>query len=617
MFAKSLKIAVAIVGCLSALPALSQNCNPTSTNTCLAPFPSNFWADADTNSPTGVSLNLSNDVLPTAVLDQLPQQDGYTAEQIFNGSSGFSAASSVIFEFADTLDADSLPANGGNAVIAWDVTRQQAVDIRALVSEYARSDKVKSATQNIEIFPEGRWAFGHTILVVVTNELGIPQTSTIDQRCSASNQEAKAAAYCNELLTAINQAGLSASNINNATLFTVRDRQELLTPMRNTLDTVWNNDHPVRKIKVFHNFYTSSAVGAWIEGEIRIDNYRINNGTGPVDFNKAPSEQWVPFNLAVPRSAQDKPAPVAMYFHGITASKNEDSSVKDDNAELGMATFSISFPNHGDRAKADGGTVLSNIKTEKIGTFAGMIQQNTFDFASAHRALMDHLSDIDVISKPSWYRWCWACADGKADLDTSQIMIQGTSLGGVLGLTYTSLGENIHGGIFRVTGAGVTSILSESALWDLYFNKIMPSEANGTEALVLRAMIQHDLDFGDSINYADLLRQPDQPRAARPILVTTGEDDTIVTNPSSVSLAKVLDLAVIGNQHFDMPNVRNANDYEDDGFGLRQHKSPAVLPEPIGSIFSLNGNIVHNYSYKTPEAKADQKEWIERFYLAD
>ncbi|MDY7025472.1 MAG: hypothetical protein SVC26_03930 [Pseudomonadota bacterium] len=104
-------------------PVLANGvCNPTSTETCGIPFSSNFWATPVLETTTGMELNVSNEILRPEVLEQLPIQDGFTPEGIFNGYSGFSAASAVAFEFASELVASSLPKEGGDTVIAIDLT---------------------------------------------------------------------------------------------------------------------------------------------------------------------------------------------------------------------------------------------------------------------------------------------------------------------------------------------------------------------------------------------------------------------------------------------------------------------------------------------------------------
>lgn len=67
---------------------------------------------------------------------------------------------------------------------------------------------------------------------------------------------------------------------------------------------------------------------------------------------------------------------MAFYAHGLGLLKESDLLVAGMNAELGMATFAIDFPNHGSRNNADGGYVLSNLQTENIATVVGMVNHS-------------------------------------------------------------------------------------------------------------------------------------------------------------------------------------------------------------------------------------------------
>src|SRR5690606_8359596 len=210
--------------------AFADVCNPLSRDTCALPFPSDYWSVADAGSPTGRTLDAPDNLLREEVLAQLPAADGFTPSQIFAGSSGFSAASAVLVEFANAPDASSLPKDGGNAVIAWNLTRNEPLEIRAEISAYARSDKVNGNANVVEIYPLTRWPYGDRIVVAVTDQLAVADDlARVAGDCSVAS--GAAATYCNELTNSLAQAGLSAMQARNATLFTVRDRSDVLGTM--------------------------------------------------------------------------------------------------------------------------------------------------------------------------------------------------------------------------------------------------------------------------------------------------------------------------------------------------------------------------------------------------
>ena len=197
--------------------------------------------------------------------------------------------------------------------------------------------------------------------------------------------------------------------------------------------------------------------------------------------------------------------------------------------------------------------------------------------------------------------------------------MQGTSLGGVLGSTYGAVSPTIKGGVYHVTGVGVTSILANSILWVPMFSNLVPSEANGAEAIMLRGAIQQTLDHGDSINYIDMFRHPQLGNEARPLMLTNGAGDTIVPNSSSVAAANLADLPIVGEPLFDMPNVRVESDFDEDGYGIRHYK-PVVGTVPLiweGEFAEEASHASAHLIFARASDRPDQQDFIKRFIFKD
>lgn len=590
----------------------ANGCNPLSLQTCALPFPSNYWSEPQASSPTGIELQMSTSLLRPEVAAQLPVETGISVEQIFNGDHGFSAATAVVFEFENAPEVASLPKYGDGVVIAYDLDNGEFVDVRAQISDYAKGSNVSAPANVLEVFPVSRWEFGHRIIVAVTKSLQIDNETHDFQSLKNSASNSSEQAYFGELSNALSQAGVDPADVRSATLFTVRDQAEVLTPIRNLVDATFAQDHPVRNIDVDYKTY-SGKKAALITGELRIDNYRREGGIGMVDFDATPTEQWVTFRLTLPRASHaDGKAPVSFYAHGLGGNKSMDFLVSSSNADLGIATFSVDFPNHGDRAEADGGGVFENLEVSKLSREIGMMTQHTIDFAGAHKALIG-LANLDVVGKLTWQSWCWRCADGIPDIDTTRVFMQGTSLGGVLGSSYAALSPDLDGAVFQVTGVGVTSILAGSILWDSAFSNLEPPAANGAEAVMLKGAIQQLLDYGDSINYIDLMRNPDDGRPIRPLMVVSGNGDSIVTNDSTIALARIMSMPLVGNELYPMPGVMKLDDYDELGFGVRQVPALAAGFEFLLGD-ALTGATAH-ISFIRGQSNAAQKDWINRFIL--
>jgi hypothetical protein len=470
----------------------------------------------------------------------------------------------------------------------------------------------------IEISPRSRWAYGHDILVAVTTDLELaePELGILSKLVTTDSEDF---AYTSDLVAKLTANGINPLSVRNATTFKVRDRAEVVEPMFSAIDDVWDREHPVRNLDMTYN-YVNRDIAGLLKGEVLVYNYRTNGGTGVVDFDAEPIEQWIEFRLTIPASSRDGgAAPVALYAHGLGANKETDTTVSKMNAEIGIATYSVGFPNHGDRTEFDGGYVMSILSPDQLSKTIGMVVHNAIDFASAHRALQTTLAEVDFVGPKSWRSWYGNKADGVADIDATRVMMQGTSLGGVLGSVYGATSPDLKGSVYHVTGIGVTSILSGSILWEAMFASLVPPSANGAEAVMLRSAIQQFLDSGDSINYMDYFRNPRIGNEARPLMLTMGAGDTIVTNDSTVAAAHIGDLPVVGESLTELNGVRVEADYDDGGYGIRQYK-PVVGTVPLiwdGAFAEAASNASGHLIFTRASDRPDQQEFIKRFIFTD
>lgn len=590
-----------------AASAADAKCNPLSTNTCLAPFPSNYWAADDPTSPTGVRANVTDDVLRPEILDKLPKADGISPSGVFGGASGFSAGVGAVFEFTERPGA--IPYDGGDAVVAYDLDTGQRVKVHAILSPQAQNTAlVSKATNTLQVFPQSRWAYGHRILVAVTDRFPIA-TPTEPSFTELANQEPaneRAADYVQEVRDGLSQVGLDESTVRNATLFSVRAREEFLAPLQRLIDDTSSRDHAVRNIRVSWDLLNPDVAGL-VTGQVRVDNYRTRVGRGPVDWSgNTRRDEWIPFRLTLPENASRGNAPVVLYMHGIGAAKEMDVVVTQMNAQRGLATLSVDWPNHGARSSGNGGNLLSLLAPQHLGTLSGMFNQATIDLFGVYKALQT--SKIDVMRRASILAPFGQGADGRGDIDGSRISMQGTSLGGVLGLNFAALSPSLKGIIFQVTGAGIGHAVSQTVLWNV-FGSIFPKAATGTESTVLQAALQQVLDPADGLNTAEFIRNPRPGQTAKPLLVLVGDGDNVVPSPTSVALANLLDLPLVGTQHYGMPDVRSTADYDEGGYGIRQYPpftGPITFP-------LISGSSSHGI-FLQPNAYTAQHGFIQRYF---
>ncbi|MDX1696323.1 MAG: hypothetical protein R3208_21335 [Ketobacteraceae bacterium] len=589
---------------------LETPCNPVSVATCALPYPSDVYAYEAPDSPTGMRLKFPDGAIRPELLDEVPPT--LTPQGVFDGSSGYSAASSVLFELDLEPDTATLPPDGGDAVIAIDLATGELVPVRVQINEYARSRRVSSPSQVIEIYPRSRWRFGGRYAVFLTNNLKPWEGGDYEPGPgfmeAISDNDSPLSRFYEPVIRVFEGLGYDRNQLISATFFTVRDELEATQPLMDLAESVYEKEHPVRNLKIHYKLF--GHIGAFVSGELLVHNFRDEYG-GMIYDTAAARENWVSFRLTLPRVAKQGPVPVAIYGHGLSVFKETDFLVSVNNARMGIATVSIDHPNHGSRIRPDGGYALARLDTPYVPLQVGMMVQSSVDFMSLLKAVKTSIGELDILPKRFWAPlWTRRLnnGDGIPDLDTSRIFYQGTSLGGVLGSAFVSIAPDLKGAFFQVTGVGVTNILAGSALWDGFFSNLEPDIATGAEAMLLKAAMQHELDYGDAINFVHYLRNPRGMAIAKPVVISAGDGDQIVPNFSTIAFAEIAGLPQVNEPLFAMPGIVDADDF-DNGYGVLHY--PSVTQTTSDLVDGLAAHV----SFMWPELTQDMNAWIRQFVL--
>lgn len=586
---------------------LETPCNPISLFTCALPYPSDVYSKADPTSPTGVRFEYPEGVVRPELLTEVPPT--LYPEKVFSDATGYSAATSVLFELDSAPDLTTLPADGGDSVIALNLDTSERVPVRAAINEYARSGLVSAPSQIVEIFPRSRWQFAGRYAVFLTRNLktayGEDYNPSSGFAQAISQDGSTLSAFYEPIIERLEALGYSRDQLISATFFTVRDEEEVTGKLKTLTEYVYNQEHPVRNIRIRHKIF--GYIGAFVSGEIRMTNFRDQYGGMVYDVNQA-EENWVPFRLALPRVAKKGSVPVAISGHGLGMFKELEFRPAISNAKMGIATIAIDHPNHGVRSVEDGGFILFSLAPRFVPQQVGMMVQSSVDHMALLKAIQTSIGELDILPKRFWgplFTTNMRGGDGIPDLDTSRIFYQGTSLGGVLGSAFISLAPDLKGAFLRISGVGVTSILAGSSLWDPLFSRLEPPEATGAEALLLKAAMQHELDYGDGINFVHYLRNPTGIATAKPVAVVAGYQDGVVPNFSSVAFAEIAGLPSVGTEYFPVPGVPKLDTF-DQGYGLYQ-----ANPDPQTNNEIIRGLMIH---FSTGGGGIED-EWIEQYIL--
>lgn len=585
-----------------------QSCNHMSVGTCTLPFPSNQYTRPDASSPTGLKLDLQGTLFSKAAEEAIDQ---FSSNDIYADKNGFSAAAPVLFEVPEAFAKNSLPVDGGEALIVFNRDTGLRANVRTELVEYAAKQQQfgDTAATVIEAFPRGRFEFGANYVAVLTKVLkpvagGDYIAAPAVQNLAAGTASAAVQSSYGSAFDYVLSQGVAARDIISLTTFTVTNEHGNNAELYDLIDVVESEAHPVRNLRTLR--FGVGPVAAIIKGELRLSDLR-DPVSGRVRYSPGMQgrEYWTDFVLELPRAARYGKVPVVIYGHGISVFKETASfTVSLPNASLGVATMYIDQPYHGSRIDQDGDSISSLPTPDNIPRIAGMVAQSTLDLHSVISALKTSLADLNVVPANNWWNRTFLSEGvNSVDIDTDQIYYQGTSLGGVFGSAFASSARDLKGAFMHVTGVGVANILSHSVLFELLkFNEMIPEVATGGDAALFFHAVQTEIDLADGINFVHYGRQGAYGRLPRPMAIQYGVGDDIVFNRSSEAFAEIADLPLVGEHPLDIAHLRESADFED-GYGVVQ--TPALIPTGTGA-----DKLLGHVSFLRLDSVHQMKNWL-------
>ena len=556
-------------------------CADASMRSCALPYPSDEFTVADSSTETGVRVEMPEGVIDRAARDRLGP--GATVEDAFGGADGFSAVTPVIFELDRSVDPSSMPADGGDVIAVFDVATGARVPIRAEISK----DSIRFGAMNtiVMAWPTVRFDYGHTYVARLNRGLH----ANVGELATAPGIATVSSEYVAGIRSALRAIeGDRWSDVISATTFTVRSRANANHDLVEMARLARADDHPVRNLEVGAPFLVTDA-SAVVHGEVRLTDFRDDDGVA--DPANGPTEIWERFLMVLPKSpAGPDGAPVAVYGHGLTVSKETMVAVASANARRGVATVGVDVPNHGER-QDEGGFLLDITHPETFGRLTSMTLQGEVDNLSMMKSVEQHFGDLRFDAP--------LLGSAPPRLDTSRVLYEGTSMGGVLGAAEVPLAPELDGAFLQVPGVGTVDIIVHSALWPL-FMRVVPDGIPAGDAAALIGAAGMLLDRSDAVNVLDA-----DHAGAAPIFAQYGVGDGIVPGFSTSRLMTLLDLPLIGPDLTPvLTPVRRlpTNEVPADGWGAEQVWNTQSSVE----LMALGGHL----SFMDPVAQKLFDEWL-------
>lgn len=508
-----------------------QPCNVAAVRSCALPFPSDELTVPDASAATGRRLDIPEGQIPSRLTRQLGP--GASIADVVGDADGFSALTPVMFEFDRAVRPADLPLDGGEVLSVHDAATGERIPIRTEVSYEARRH---GGTDTIVVaWPQTRYEFGRTYLARVSDALRASDGSVLARAAGLDDPSRPFATWLRSDVERIMGPAAWPTTL-SATRFTIRSAANGAAELDAMAKIVRSEDHPVRIGQIERSLITGPDVLAVVHGTVQVSDFRDKWGSARAE--NGATGLWVPFIMTVPRSpAGSDGAPVVIYGHGLGAAKESMLVTASANARRGLATISIDIPNHGERV-SEGGLLFELADPSTFGRLASVPLQGTIDQLSLLLAVQHHLDLTGTTVPAGWFQ----PAAPLPPLDTSMVLYEGTSMGGVLGAGFVALAPELDGAFLQVAGTGIADTIFHSLLWPVFMG-VLPRGAVAGDSHALMGAATLLLDHADNVNVVERIKAH-----GTPLFLMYGIGDAVVPPFATERMVALLDLPIVGPQ---------------------------------------------------------------------
>jgi hypothetical protein len=529
----------------SGIPEPGSGCNPIIGDDCISPFPSSFYEAADTTTATGVRLQLPDSALPqthgTALTGaRFSVHDGVSPSTPFVVYIKAGVDATQLPTLA-TLDQSILPTS---AVQVIDFTTGARVPVMAELDANAQP----SQRQALIIRPQVRLANNtrYIIALVGLNDKSgaalapAPFVALRDKTTLNTALTALAPRY-EDIFTALASAGVTRSSVTLAWdvitasdadltghLVSMRDTALPMVPsltwtVTSSTDTGSDANRAREVIGTFQvpSFLTDDSETGTLDTDG--SNHPVLRGLGSANFV-----------VDIPACAKTAtgPIPVMVYGHGLfgTAPAELESAYgKQVGNFLCMIEIGTDWLG---LAQYDFTTIANDVVPDfnRINIITDRLQQAHINAQVLTRLFITKMKD-----DPAFQLGSGALTDG------SDVYYLGNSNGGIQGVTYMALSEDVTRGVLIVPGCEWSDLMFRSqdfGALQLLLGTVLPDPA---DQQVLLTLLQPDFDYTDPASFAPHIfgdRLPNVP--AKQLLLQESVNDAEVPNIATRVLARTL-----------------------------------------------------------------------------
>lgn len=597
-------------------PLLDQDCDPIAPTRCGLPFPSNAYTRDDPSAPTGRRVAFGATTLPTTTVGA---DRRHLDPRTWNESDGFSPGLAPFTHFPGATTA-GLPSKDDIARSLMPDSPTVLIEAESLarVPHFAELDmtapnpsqrvlmvrpviRLKNATRYIVAMRRIADAHGDPIPpgpVFAALKSGSPSAEpSVDLR---------RALYA-DIFERLGRAQISKDDLQIAWDFTTASDQNVtrwMLAMRDDAFAKVGADGPEYTIvQVDEN--PGPHVRRRIRGNMRVPLYldQPDPGArlvfGPDGLPRQNGTAEFPFTAIIPNSVADgAPGALLQNGHGLLGSHTE--GLGSHLAELADSKHYVVFAvDWIGMAEPDAQFILTRV----LGNFANFRAVTD----RLHQGILNALLAMRMMSG-RFARDPNVMFNGRSAIDSSTRYYRGDSQGGILGVPYMALTQDVSRGLLGVPGMAYSLLLNRSVDFDPFFEYIRQYYPDGRDTQIVIALTQMQWDRAEGTGYAQhIITEPFPNTAPKQVLLHVALGDHQVTSLGGELLARS-----IGVKH-----IRPVNRTV---FGLEEVDSPYQgsglvefdfgLVEPMFNVPPRDGEDPHGKVRRLPSAMSQTDTFL-------
>lgn len=579
--------------CARGTPPTCEGLDPEA---CLLPWPSSAFLVADASARTGFRVAISPLAMPAN------KQGKRIDPAPWNRWDGFSPMTTLIAEFASTVDPSPLPSwhdpspslEADSPTVILDVDTGQRI---AHFAEIETSPDVAAGHTTLYLRPAARLAEGHHYAAAIRglrnldgSEVAVSPTFRALRDRLRSPLDARRASFERDVFAPLAAAGVARESLLLAWDFRTASGEtawgDLLT-MRDRAVAAAGTGGLGCSIDQVTEDAADPEILRQVAGEITVPNFLEETPAGPRLIRDAAGRPTArgtlqaPFIAIVPRSAVPGQAPLWIYGHGLFSARDEVTR------DFGRDTAS------------QAGAVAAATD------FAGLTQDDLSATVAAFQDLSGFPSIVDrmrqsMINQLLLPRSLRGCAELPADF--SNLGYFGNSMGGTLGSALAALSPDVERFALGVGGIDFPVMMPRTTRWpllELVFSDAYPRRVDRDLLLVMSAQ-QWDL-FEASAFAPHVLGDPLPGSPPKRVLFQIGLEDCDTTNIASFIAARTLGLSQLTPAALPVWGLDAAAAPQESAFVVYDLGRP---PLPAGTLPPPADNGVHEGVRRDPRAQA-------------